>query len=620
MPDCVVVADRVETDRDPWPGFRRPEPPGLASGSRKARQFLNVLLLLAATASLGIPRLGTAAAESSATTVDVKGPWPATVNLATPISRAKGSIFFWTTPNWPVPRRKSSTFLSMRWVDSRQSYMAISQGWWEPVGAESLYFVLSNQDYLSCSHPGDLETGRRSLVGVTWSTGERGFCRIYINGARVADSALQSSAPDAKGVQMSVGSDAAATDVRDRVADATIGPLFLFSSALDDAAVRAFHASLEGGERAAEERRWSWAGSSVETPPSASRDRGVRREARVLFDESWQWARSRQEIDLVVARTKRAGFNVLVPAVWLGRGTHYPSRVAEPIPELVQVLRQGFDPLEYLIDRAHRSGLEVHPMFTIARRDTDRWPDYFGPGVPEGAFNVHDGRFRRFIADVVIDVVRRYDVDGVNLDYIRTMGICTTPACKKDYRLRYGKELPDDLREVGVDTRARERLQAWQDDAVRAIVTSVAAEARVARPKVLISVAGNPVASPGLRALQGRDEIGWVKAGLVDLVYSMQYESTVDIRNHERVATEIGSAGHVVLLLANFDVIDGVATARPDWVVDRLARFAQTRFPGQGVGFYLRAMLNDEQVEVLGNGAFRQPAVPHWTLSSGDGR
>jgi hypothetical protein len=50
-----------------------------------------------------------------------------------------------------------------------------------------------------------------------------------------------------------------------------------------------------------------------------------------------------------------------------------------------------------------------------------------GDGVPESFFDIHDEKFHTFIRDVVLEVVRGYPVDGINLDYIRSGSVCACP-------------------------------------------------------------------------------------------------------------------------------------------------------------------------------------------------
>ena len=102
----------------------------------------------------------------------------------------------------------------------------------------------------------------------------------------------------------------------------------------------------------------------------------------------------------------------------------------------------GFDPLRYLIERAKPKGIEIHAWFTI----TPVWLLPTPPRDPKHIFNLHGpsasgdnmwmtvgstGRISpsyvdlghpgvtAHTADVIMHVVKNYDIDGVHLDYIR---------------------------------------------------------------------------------------------------------------------------------------------------------------------------------------------------------
>lgn len=105
-----------------------------------------------------------------------------------------------------------------------------------------------------------------------------------------------------------------------------------------------------------------------------------------------------------------------------------------------------WDPLQYMIDEAHKRGMELHAWlnpYRVTTSSTEKLPSshlyykepnrfvkfagdkkmYFDPGLPEN---------RKFIEDVVADIVSRYDVDGIHFD---------------DYFYPYpvkGYEFPDD--------------------------------------------------------------------------------------------------------------------------------------------------------------------------------
>lgn len=513
---------------------------------------------------------------------------------------AEGTLLFWVMPQWSTPRQRSQTLVSFRWRDSDNSYFAVSQGWWEPLGAQRLYLVISNRDFASCSVPHELEPGTWTLLGFTWSAGDKGACRVFINGAKSVDIPVSYHSAFRGDERLHIGNDLGATDNRRRNADVLIDELYILDRALSDQQMLEWHAQLEGSQQSATRRRWEWLDAALRsTPGPPVVTAAVRKERRVLFDESWQWARSRKEIDGIIELLRDSGFNTYVPCVWHGAGAHYPTRTAHVRKELRAAIAAGFDPLAYLIERAHRVGIEVHPWLTVVRREDLQYPDYFESGVPPGAYDIHNERFRVFAVSLVADLAVRYDIDGVNLDYVRAMGVCVSDRCRASYAAEQRADLQVDLRNAGRAAPARERIEKWQDSAVTDLVRRTSAAVRSHRPRAIISVDGHPRPYGQMRALEGRNEMRWVREGLVDAVYSMEYGARVDLTTLDRVINEAGAPGRVIPVFANFDRIDDRAVARPPQVVARLATLARRRWPGNGVAFYLRAMLTDSQSRAL---------------------
>ncbi|MCM3040265.1 family 10 glycosylhydrolase [Paenibacillus motobuensis] len=89
----------------------------------------------------------------------------------------------------------------------------------------------------------------------------------------------------------------------------------------------------------------------------------------------------------------------------------------------------GYDPLQFMIDETHRRGMEFHAWFNPFRASTDTntaklannhvansHPEwivnfanklYINPGIPDA---------REHVIDTIMEVVNRYDIDGVHLD------------------------------------------------------------------------------------------------------------------------------------------------------------------------------------------------------------
>jgi len=337
-----------------------------------------------------------------------------------------GSISFWVKPLWKEADRGSKTFLSLPWADGRHGYLALSQGWWEPTGAGRLYFVAQNQEFLHCSLPFRLVTGFWTHLAVTWESGPHGNCRIYIDGEKAAEYTKPFSVVSKAAGPLVVGSDRGSTERKGRGAEALIGDLRVSSRSLAGEEVRAAFMGRRNDFLPFDGKNEAWLRGGLKLPLRETRnENGTLLETRAIFDEDILWATSRNATDTILDRIRRAGFNVYVPCVWHGKSAYYDSQIASADPKVRQRIMSGDDPLAYLIQRAHSLGIEVHPWFTVVYRDTDQMRYFYDAGTPDKAFNVHNEAFRRFIRELMLDVVRRYDVDGINLDYIRAMGLCT---------------------------------------------------------------------------------------------------------------------------------------------------------------------------------------------------
>ncbi|MBM2846535.1 MAG: hypothetical protein HW407_1847, partial [Bacteroidetes bacterium] len=178
----------------------------------------------------------------------------------------------------------------------------------------------------------------------------------------------------------------------------------------------------------------------------------------------------------IVADLKAAHFNTIIFQV-RARGDAYYQSSYEPWAEnLTGTLGKdpGWDPLAFLLSEAHKAGLEVHAWFNVykirglspvgvsaplhpARRfaawvhevDGEGWVD---PGVPE---------VRDYLVRVALELVRRYDVDGINFDFIRYPG---KDFPDRDTYRRYGYGMErDDWRRANIDT----FVSAFYDSAMR---------------------------------------------------------------------------------------------------------------------------------------------------------
>src|SRR3569833_4608243 len=345
---------------------------------------------------------------------------------------------------------------------------------------------------------------------------------------------------------------------------------------------------------------------------------GTKLKKQAMFDEDMHWAYSTAQADAILQRDKAAGFNVYVPCINHGGGSWYPTDLLAPDAKLAARLKQQPDPLAYLIKKAHSMGIEVHPWFTVTIRAGNFHPQFAGAGTPEGAYNVHDEAFRTFIVNLMLDVVRRYDVDGISLDYNRAMGICTTDACKADYARKTGGNLTVDMLARLVIGDARTRIQHWQEAAVKDIVTRVSTEGRKIKPGLIISVDGHPPPPGTPPSLEGRNEVDWVKSGLINVIYKMDNSRDIDAAGTDAVRKQLSMLERLFTLFSNYDHREvQPATSREGALIAAYVEYAQHKWPGSGAAFYIYARMSDEQMHALRAGPFKEDARPYWPPLNG---
>jgi hypothetical protein len=327
-------------------------------------------------------------------------------------------------------------------------------------------------------------------------------------------------------------------------------------------------------------------------------------ERRAIFDEDFGWV-TPQGAEATLRRIKAAGFNALVVCVWHGRGVSWPSDLSPMEPRWKDDLVDGHDPLGYLVRRAHEEGIEVHAWFTIALRQREFLNEFYD-GVGYGSeigrsFNIHRPAFREYMVSVIQEVVERYDVDGVNLDYMRAMGVCTSEYCVGQYRAASGRDLRRDVREMHRSRESWQAISAWNAASVRDFVERVSVGVRSVRAGILVSV-DTHVGKPQLE-LQGVDSLEWANTGLIDLIYEMSYESELDLLEMTATRGLLRDPKKIAILVGNFErsILDKnrVWSREGSKVRHHMQSAITFGERGQGSALYVYKFLSDDQVAQL---------------------
>ncbi|WP_218033078.1 glycoside hydrolase family 10 protein [Brevifollis gellanilyticus] len=143
-------------------------------------------------------------------------------------------------------------------------------------------------------------------------------------------------------------------------------------------------------------------------------------------------AQQQAELKRLIQNAKACGLNCLIFQVRSACEAMYESKI-EPWSCYLSGLMSlqpspKYDPLAFAIEEAHKQGLELHAWFNPyralagdrfapsanhVRRQHPEWTIKYGrdwwlnPGLPE---------VRQRVLDVILDVTRRYDVDGIHID------------------------------------------------------------------------------------------------------------------------------------------------------------------------------------------------------------
>lgn len=287
-------------------------------------------------------------------------------------------------------------------------------------------------------------------------------------------------------------------------------------------------------------------------------------ELRALWADAFHDGfKTRDQVDRLVAWARAANLNALFVQV-RRRGDAYYLKSFEPRAEDPD-LTPGFDALQYLIERAHQGPqpLQVHAWLAtlpiwherdtpprapnhvfnthgatvqpadswlMSRDDGELWAGtgkqgiyYLDPGNPDAA---------RYTADVYLNLLRNYDVDGIHLDQVRyyegqPLRWGYNPTSVARFNARFGRD-PESMPEPKDPD-----WVSWRRDQVTQLVRRIYLEAHAIRPRVAVTAAvvtwgkGPQTAddwrsqAPFASVLQDWRE--WLREGIVDYLLPMDY-------------------------------------------------------------------------------------------------
>ncbi len=254
-----------------------------------------------------------------------------------------------------------------------------------------------------------------------------------------------------------------------------------------------------------------------------------------------------------------AGFNTVLFQV-RGNGTAFYCSKFEPWATELGGVDPGWDPLALACAEAHSRKMQLHAWVNVM-------PGWTGPRPPlnpEQLYNKHPEWFwydadgnrqpmvhpgpererswyvslnpcipevRAYLVDVFRDLVSRYDVDGLHMDYIRfpnepvvtgekipdyPRDARTLELFSMSFQLEWFRPAAERTPEG-----APQRWDEWRTAQVTQLVREIRDMLRRAKPQAVLSASVGPVPASARKHFQ--DAIAWREQGLVDAIILMNY-------------------------------------------------------------------------------------------------
>ncbi len=179
----------------------------------------------------------------------------------------------------------------------------------------------------------------------------------------------------------------------------------------------------------------------IQTPSASHPDsqKKINPEARALWFTRYEYT-SEPAIRQTIQKAKEANINLVLFQV-RGQADAYYFSSYEPWSERLGGKYPGFDPLAVAIDEAHRNGIELHAWLNVF----PIWSGATKPVSPAHIYNTHPEwimvnssgvpmnpsatgyafgspgipAYIDHLFNVFMEVVEKYDIDGLHMDYIR---------------------------------------------------------------------------------------------------------------------------------------------------------------------------------------------------------
>ena len=287
-------------------------------------------------------------------------------------------------------------------------------------------------------------------------------------------------------------------------------------------------------------------------------------------------ARQQQEFTTLLDSLKSYNINTVLLQTRVRGDVIYPSAI-EPFSAVLTGKAgkdPGYDPLAFAIEECHKRDMQLHAWLVtlplgklkhvnslgkmgVCRKRPNLCKLYQGswymePGEPQTA---------EYLTALVAEIVERYNVDGIHLDYIRYPD---RPRDYNDHALhkRYGKG---------------QKLADWRRSNITAIVRSIYNKVKSIKPWVRVSCAPlgkhddlscYPSRGWNARVTVFQEAQKWLDEGIMDILFPMMYFSGNNFYPFMLDWQENRSGRHIAPGLGVYRLLD----SEGDWPLDEVTR------------------------------------------------
>jgi uncharacterized lipoprotein YddW (UPF0748 family) len=264
-------------------------------------------------------------------------------------------------------------------------------------------------------------------------------------------------------------------------------------------------------------------------------------------------AQQRDELRRMLDKAAAARLNAVVLHVRLAGDALYPTSYAPWSAFLTGKSGVGpspaYDPLAFAVEEAHARGLQLHAWFNpframlpnfagkaAASHVTHRHPDWIRTYGSQKWIDPGDPAARKFVLETILDVVKRYDVDGIHVDdYFypyRESRVVTRRVRGRRVRSRVELQFPDDKTWNKYGRGRFSSRSAWRRDNIDDFVETLYKDVKAIKPTMVVGISPfgiwRPNNPPGITGLDSFEEIyadsrRWLREGWLDYIAPQLY-------------------------------------------------------------------------------------------------